>query len=61
MASVASWGKQSLGNQVKVRLLYGRSESMLRVVPMLHADVARDAQVEVFAFSAGDEVLLGVF
>lgn len=61
VASVAAWGEKSLGNQVKVGIFNSWLESMLGIVAMLHAYVARDAQIVVWACSASNEVLLGEF
>jgi hypothetical protein len=62
VTNVATWSKQSLCNNtkvgiLKVGILNSRHEWMLRVVTMLHAYMARNAQVIVWAGCAGDEVL----
>ncbi len=49
VASVSAWGKKSLGNQVEVGVFNSWLKSMLGVMAMLHAYVARDAQIVVWA------------
>jgi hypothetical protein len=61
VANVTTRSEQSLGDEIKLGLLNSRFECMLGVVAMLHANVARDAEIKVGARSAGDEVLLGKF
>jgi hypothetical protein len=59
VTSVASWSKECLSKRVKVGILNSWLESMLGVVTVLHAYVARDAQVVVWTGCAGHKVLLG--
>ena len=59
VTNVTAWSKQSLSNEVKLRILNSRLECMLGVVAMFHTNMARDAEVVVGAGSASDKVLLG--
>jgi hypothetical protein len=61
VANVTTWSEQGLGNEIKLGLLNSRFECMLWVVAMLHANVARNAEIIVRAGGAGDKVLLGEF
>jgi hypothetical protein len=49
VSNVAARSKQSLGNDVEVGVLNSWLESVLWVVAVLHTDVARDAQIVVWA------------
>jgi hypothetical protein len=61
VTNVTAWSEQSLGDEVKLRVLHSGLECMLGVVTMLHANMARDAEIKVGAAGAGDKVLLGEF
>ena len=61
VTNVTAWSEQSLSDEVKLRILNSRLECMLGVVTMLHANMAGDAEIKVWAAGAGDKVLLGEF
>ena len=61
VTNVATRSKEILGNKLKVGFLNSRLEGMLWVVAMLHSDVAIKAQIKVWASSAGNKVILGVY
>ena len=57
MTNIAARSKQLLSNCSQVRILNSRSKSMLGVVTMLQADMARKAEIKVITRSASDKVL----
>ena len=61
VTNISARSKESLGNHVEVCLFNGWLECMLRMVTMLHADVASDTQIIVGTSGAGNEVLLSEF
>jgi hypothetical protein len=61
VANVTARSEQSLRDEIKLGLLNSRLESMLGVVAMLHANMARNAKIIVGARSASDKVLLRQF
>jgi hypothetical protein len=61
VANVTARSEQSLRDEIKLGLLNSRLESMLGVVAMLHANMARNAEIIVGARSASDKVLLRQF
>jgi hypothetical protein len=61
VTSVAAWGEKRLGNHIKACILNSRFKCMLRVVAMIHSNMARNAEVIVRTTGASDEVLLGEF
>lgn len=61
VANVAARGKKRLCHQSKSSTLNSRLECMLWIVAVLHANVARDAEIKVGTGGAGDEILLGEF
>jgi len=61
VANVTTRSEQGHGFEIKLGLLNSRLECMLWVVTMLHANVARNAEIIVGAGGAGDKVLLGEF
>jgi hypothetical protein len=61
VTSVTTWSEKNLGNEIKARILNSIFKCVLRVVTMLHTNVASNAKVKVGACSASDKVLLGEF
>lgn len=57
VASVAAWGKQSLGDEVKLCIRNSWNKGVLGVVTMLHAHMARNAEIVVITGGASYEVL----
>ncbi len=49
MTNVTAWSEQGLSNEIELGLLNSGFEGMFRVVAMLHANMARNAEIIVGA------------
>ena len=61
VALIPAGREEGLGNQVELRALQSRDEGVLWIMAVPQGNVARNAEVVVFAGNTGDELILGPF
>jgi hypothetical protein len=61
MTNITAWSKKSLGYHIKLGIFNCWRKGMLGMMAMIHADMARNAKIKVWASSASNEILFGEF
>jgi len=61
MTNIAAWGKKSLSDHIELGIFNCWRKGMLGMMAMIHADMARNAKIKVWASGTGDEILLRQF